>query len=68
MVYDGIVLWKVYISLISTHSRGRGIPASSIGLNVLPRLPGGPQNAVKPVSGQRSLADMGKVVALVGGK
>eukprot|EP00913_Durusdinium_trenchii_P033462 g31328.t1 len=28
-----------------------GIPASSIGLNVLPRLPGGPQNAVKPVSG-----------------
>ncbi|CAK9026209.1 Elongation factor Tu (EF-Tu) [Durusdinium trenchii] len=32
-----------------------GIPASSIGLNVLPRLPGGPQNAVKPVSGQSLL-------------
>jgi len=33
-----------------------GIPASAIGLNILPRQCGGPQSAVKPVSGQSLLS------------
>jgi len=40
---------------------GRGIPASAIGLNILPRQCGGPQSAVKPVSGQSGLAGLDMV-------
>lgn len=50
---SGPFLWMIW---------GRGIPASAIGLNILPRQCGGPQSAVKPVSGQSGLAglDMAK--------